>query len=232
MGNIFTTIIFQPILNLTVFLYNTVGFGDLGVAIIAMTVVVRAVLLPLSMKTMRSQRAMAQLAPEIEKVKAAHKGNTAAQSEAVMKLYKEKGVSPLAGCLPLLLQLPILIGVYQVFLKIFKPETLDLLYTFIPHPGSINHMMVGLLDISKGNAVLAILAGVTQFIQARAAMANQPATPQSAAINKQMTYLLPVMIVVISWNLPAGLALYWIATSLWSIGEQLYLNRRSGILAP
>ncbi|MEK7638096.1 MAG: YidC/Oxa1 family membrane protein insertase [Patescibacteria group bacterium] len=232
MGNIFTIIIYQPILNLTVFLYNTVGFGDLGIAIIAMTVLVRAVLLPLSMKTASSQRAMAQLAPEIEKVKAAHKGNTAAQSEAVMKLYKEKGVSPLAGCLPLLLQLPILIGVYQVFLKIFKPETLDLLYGFVQHPGAINHIMLGLLDISKSNPVLAILAGVTQFIQARAAMANQPKSPQTAALNQQMTYLLPVMIIVISWNLPAGLALYWVATSLWSIGEQLYLSRRSGILAP
>jgi YidC/Oxa1 family membrane protein insertase len=232
MGNVFTAIIYQPILNLTVFLYGTIGFGDLGVAIIAMTVVVRAVLFPLSMKTARSQRAMAQLAPEIEKLKQEHKGNTTAQSEAVMKLYKEKGVSPLAGCLPLLLQLPILIGVYRVFLNIFKPDTLQLLYEFIPHPGTINHVMVGLLDISKSNPALAILAGVTQFFQAKASMANQPATPQTAALNQQMMYLLPVMIVVISWNLPAGLALYWIATSLWSIGEQLYLRRSSGILAP
>lgn len=232
MGNLFTLIIYKPILNLTVFLYATVGFGDLGIAIIAMTVLVRAILFPLSMKTARSQRAMAQLAPHIEKLKAEHKGNTTAQSEAVMKLYKEKGVSPLAGCLPLLLQLPILIGVYRVFLNIFKPETLDLLYSFVPHPGTINHVMLGLLDISKSNPVLAILAGVTQFLQARAAMTNQPATPQTAALNTQMTYLLPVMIVVISWNLPAGLALYWIATSLWSIGEQLYLKRGSGILAP
>ena len=232
MGNLFTIIIYQPILNLTVFLYTTVGFGDLGIAIIAMTILVRAVLFPLSIKTARSQKAMAQLAPHIEKVKAEHKGNTTAQSEAVMKLYKEKGVSPLAGCLPLLLQLPILIGVYQVFLKIFKPETLNLLYAFIPHPGAINHIMLGVLDISKSNPALAILAGVTQFFQARAAMANQPTTPQTKALNQQMTYLLPVMIIVISWNLPAGLALYWIATSLWSIGEQLYLKRGSGILAP
>lgn len=232
MGNIFTLIITQPILNLTVFLYNTVGFHDLGVAIIAMTVLVRAALLPLSMKMARSQRAMAQLAPHIEKLKVEHKGNTAAQSEAVMNLYKERGVSPLAGCLPLLLQLPILIGVYRVFLNIFKPESLNLLYSFVSHPGSINHIMLGLLDISKSNPVLAILAGVSQFFQARAAMANQPSTPQTAALNTQMTYLLPVMIVVISWNLPAGLALYWIATSLWSIGEQLYLRRGSVILAP
>jgi YidC/Oxa1 family membrane protein insertase len=226
MTQLFTTLIYAPILNLTVFLYSTIGFGDLGIAIIAMTIVVRAVLLPLSMKTARSQKAMAALAPEIEKIKAAHKGNTTAQSEAVMALYKERGVSPLSGCLPLLIQLPILIGVYRVFLKIFDAASLNLLYSFIPHPASISHVMLGLLDISKANPVLAVLAGVTQFFQAKLAMGSPSASQQAAAVGQQMMYLLPVMIVVISWNLPAGLALYWVVTSLWSIGEQLYLRRR------
>ena len=226
MGALFSTIIYKPILNLTVLLYGTVGFGDLGVAIIAMTVLVRAVLLPFSMKTAKSQKAMAALAPEIEKIKAAHKGNTTAQSEAVMALYKERGVSPLAGCLPLLIQLPILIGVYRVFLKIFEPGSLDLLYSFIPHPQTISHVTLGVLDIIAANPFLAILAGITQFFQAKLAMTSQASTQQAAAVGQQMMYLLPVMIVVISWNLPAGLALYWVVTSLWSIGEQLYLRRR------
>lgn len=225
MKSLFTSLVYQPILNLTVLLYSTLGFHDLGVAIIAMTVVVRAALLPLSIKTAKSQKAMAELAPHIEKLKETHKGNTTAQSEAVMALYKEKGVNPLAGCLPLLIQLPILIGVYRVFLNIFKPDTLNLLYSFVPHPGVINHMMFGVLDISAKNPILAVLAGVTQFFQARTAMASQSSTPQAAAIGQQMIYMLPVMIIVISWNLPAGLALYWVTTSLWSIGEQLYLRR-------
>ena len=226
MTSLFTLLIYKPILNLTVALYSTVGFGDLGIAIIAMTVLVRALLLPFSMKTARSQKAMAALAPEIEKIKSAHKGNTTAQSEAVMALYKERGVSPLAGCLPLLIQLPILIGVYRVFLKIFEPDTLNLLYSFVPHPQSIAHITLGMLDISAKNPVLAVLAGVTQFFQARISMGSQPASAQTAAIGQQMTYIIPVMIVVISWSLPAGLALYWVVTSLWSIGEQLYLRRR------
>ncbi len=224
--SIFTPIIYQPILNLTVFLYGTVGFSDLGLAIIAMTVAVRAALLPLSLKTARSQRAMADLAPQIEKIKEQHKGNTTAQSEEVMKLYKERGVNPLAGCLPLVLQLPILIGVYRVFLNIFKPEMLQLLYGFIPHPGAMNHITLGLLDISKSSPVLAVLAGVAQYFQARVTTTNQSQGGQAAALNKQMMYFLPIMIIVVSWNLPAGLAIYWIATSIWSVGEQLYLRRR------
>jgi YidC/Oxa1 family membrane protein insertase len=225
MMSFFTTIIYQPILNLTIFLYATIGFGDLGVAIVAMTLLVRVALLPLSMRMARSQKAMAELTPHIEKIKEQFKGNTTAQSEAVMKLYKERGVNPLMGCLPLLLQLPILIGVYRVFLNIFKPETLGLLYGFIPHPEAINHFLFGVLDISKGNPILAILAGVAQFLQAKSMASQQQASGQAATMSRQMTYLLPVMIVVIGWNLPAGLALYWITTSLWSVGEQLYLRR-------
>jgi YidC/Oxa1 family membrane protein insertase len=225
MISLFTLLIYKPILNVTVALYAMFGLNDLGVAIICMTVLIRTLLFPLSIKTARSQKAMAELAPQIEKIKEIHKGNTTAQSEAVMALYKEKGVNPLAGCLPLLIQLPILIGVYQVFLKIFEPATLDLLYSFIPHPESIAHITLGVFDISASNPALAILAGVAQFFQAKISMASQAASPQAAAIGKQMMYMLPVMIIVISWNLPAGLALYWIVTSLWSIGEQLYLQR-------
>jgi YidC/Oxa1 family membrane protein insertase len=224
MISLLTTLIYQPILNVTIFMYGTIGFHDLGVAIIAMTALIRGLLLPLSLKTTRSQKEMAVLAPQIEKIKEQHKGNTQAQSEEIMKLYKEHGVSPLAGCLPLLIQLPILIGVYRVFLDVFKPGTLDLLYRFIPHITSINHLSFGFLDISRSSPILAILAGVAQFLQARTMAVNQPKTSPTAALNTQMMYLLPVMIVVIGWNLPAGLALYWIATSLWSVGEQLYLK--------
>src|SRR5688572_11822290 len=134
MGSLFTTIIYQPLLNLTVFIYNTAGVEDLGLTIILMTLVVRLAMHPLSLKTARSQKAMAELAPEIDRIKSAHKGNMTAQSEAVTKLYKDRGVSPLAGCLPLIIQFPLLIGLYRVFLNIFKPETLDLLYTSVPHP--------------------------------------------------------------------------------------------------
>ncbi len=225
MGNIFSQLIYRPILSLTMLLYGVLPFDDLGVAIILMTIAIRLLFLPLSLKTARSQKVMADLAPELERVKQQHP-DKAAQSEAVMKLYKDRGVNPLAGCLPLLLQLPILIGMYRVFLDIFKPESLTKLYAFVPNPGVVNHLFLGLMDISKASPAFAILAGVLQFFQAKVAAGNQPQTGPSAALNKQMAYLFPVMIIVISWNLPAGLALYWIVTTIFSIGEQLYLRRR------
>ena len=120
MSSLFTEIIYRPILNLTVLVYNSVGFGDLGVAIIVITLVIRFALGPLSLKAARSQKALAELSPEIEKMKAKHPGDTNAQSQAIMALYKERGDNPLAGCHPLLLQLPILFGIYRVFLNIYS----------------------------------------------------------------------------------------------------------------
>jgi YidC/Oxa1 family membrane protein insertase len=226
MTSLFTDIIYRPILSLTVFVYNLIGLHDLGLAIIVMTIVIRILVLPLSLKAARSQKSLAEVAPEIDRLKEHHKGDTTAQSEAIMKLYKERGVNPLAGCLPLLIQLPILIGMYRVFLNIFRPNALAKVYSFIPHSATIDHTFLGLMDISHRSMAFAVCAGVLQFIQARLATRNQPQSGQAAIMNQQMLYLFPVMIIVISWNLPAGLALYWITTTLFAIGEQLYLRRR------
>jgi YidC/Oxa1 family membrane protein insertase len=226
MSSLFSEIIYRPILNLTVFIYSTIGFGDLGLAIVIITIAIRLLFSPLSLKAARSQKQLAELSPEVEKIKAKHPGDTAAQSQAIMDLYKQKNISPLAGCLPLLIQFPILIGLYRVFLNIYKPESLANLYSFIPHPAAISATFLGLIDIGHPNHIFALIAGVTQFFQAKLTSAGQTQTGQAAALNKQMMYMFPVIIVVISWNLPAGLALYWIITTVFSIGEQLYLKRR------
>ncbi len=221
----FTTVIYQPLLNVLILLYGSVGFGDLGFTIILMTVLVRVVMLPLSLRSARSQRAMALIAPEVEKIKEQHKGDTSAQSEAVMKLYRERGVNPLAGCLPLIIQFPLLIGLYKVFLGVFQPGALDLLYNWVTRPDVINVVSFGFLNLSEPGRILAVVAGALQFLQARSSLATQPQSTQTSAMTKQMMYFLPLIIVVIGWSLPAGLTLYWIATTLFSIGEQLYLKR-------
>jgi YidC/Oxa1 family membrane protein insertase len=227
----FTKIIFQPLLSATVFLYNTVGLHNLGFTIICMTVGVRFLIAPFSLGAARSQRALATLAPELDKIKAAHPKDQAAQSQAVMQLYRERGINPLAGCLPLIIQLPILIGLYRVFLSIFKPGALDLVYHVISKPDHIN-LFFGPIDISQPGHWVAVIAGVLQFFQIRIAMSGQQQSKQVKAMNSQMMILLPAMITVIGWTLPAGLAFYWVTTTLFSIGEQLYLRRTSGILAP
>lgn len=224
----FKIILYIPLFNALIFFSNFIPGHDLGLSIIVLTVVIRFLFFPLSIKAQRSQRALNAINPHIQAIKEKHKHDQAAQGEAMMKLYKEHNINPVAGCLPLLIQLPILIALYQVFIAGLKPQSFSMLYSFVSNPGSINPLFLGFISIAGRNIFLALLAGVLQFIQAKQSMAYMKAggaNPQMAALNTQMLYFFPVMIVIIGWNLQAGLILYWITTTLFSIGEQLYLRR-------
>lgn len=230
MLSIFNEILYRPLFNAMVYLQNIVPGGDLGLTILILTVVIRALFTPLSLKTIKSQQSLKELSPKVEEVKEKFKNDTAAQSAAIMKLYRENNVNPLAGCLPLLIQLPILIALYQVFIKGITEESLALLYGFISIPEAINHNFLGLFNVTKASHLLTLVAGGLQFIQSRQATALQPdggANKELAAISKQMLYFFPVMIIIIGWNLPAGLILYWIATTIFSMFEQGYIKRKS-----
>ena len=229
MGTLYTEILYHPLFNAVVFLYDILPGHDFGFAIIALTTIIRVLFFPLSIKTVRSQKALSQLNPKIQEIKQRFKNDKSAQSVETMKLYKENNINPLAGCLPLLIQLPILIGLYQAFIAGLKPENLNMLYGFVSNPGVVNKISFGFLDITAKMPLLAIFAGAAQFIQAWATKAqNQGLSPnkEMAALNSQMLYFFPIMIIVIGWNLPAGLILYWITTTLFSILEQLYIKYR------
>lgn len=233
MKELFSEILYRPLINLVVVLYNAIPGGDLGLAIIALTVLIRGLFLPLSLKTARSQRSLNVLQPKVNELKQKHKDDHMAQSQAIMALYKEHKINPLSGCLPLLVQIPVLLALYQVFLHIFQPESLDLLYGFIANPGTLDKTLVGLVDLSVRSPILAVLAGGFQFLQAKLTIQKQPDGKAAAqgdfagALNKQMLYFFPVMLIIISWNLPAGLTLYWVTTTFFSIAEQLYIRRSS-----
>lgn len=231
MITIYNEFLYKPLFNVAVFLYNILPGHDFGLAIIALTVLVRVAFFPLTRKTLKSQKSMNELAPKIQEIKEKFKDDKSAQSAATMRLYKENNINPLAGCLPLIIQIPILIALYKVFMSIslFKPENAGLLYGFIDNPGAINKMFLGFLDITVKNPVLAILSGALQFIQAReAGIQNKtnPGNKQMAALNSQMLYFFPVMIIIIGWNLPAGLMLYWTTATAFSILEQRYIKNK------
>ena len=229
---IFNEVLYRPLFNVLVFLYQTVSFYDFGIAIIILTILIRVLLYPLAQKSIKSQKEMVAVQSDIKKVQEQYKNNKEEQMKKVMALYKEKGVSPFSGCLPMIIQLPFLLAIYWVFMAGFDDKNLqDLLYGFIKNPGSINHIFIGLIDISKkGNWVLASLAGAFQFYQSKMMLDQQkkvqPAkekssTPDfSSALNRQMTYVMPAVTVFISYTLPAGLALYWITTTVFSIIQQ------------
>jgi len=243
MAAIFNEILYRPILNFLVFLYNNLPGNDFGVAIIVLTVLVRVVFMPLSVKALRSQKAMSQLQPKIKEIQEKYKNDKAALAQATMLLYKENKVNPVAGCLPLLIQIPVLFALYKAFADVFKPESLNLLYDFLANPGNIKNISFGFLDLAKNSPILAILAGVLQFFQSKISLGNQKtpsATPARlpdgqgsggsmqeamSGMGRQMLYFFPVMIIIIGWKLPAGLVLYWAVTTLFSVFEQFYINK-------
>lgn len=233
MAELFNTILYQPLLNLLVYLYNVVPGHDLGLAIIILTVFIKLALYPLSRQSIKSQKALQELQPKINEIKKQHKDNKEAQAKATMELYKSNKVNPLSSCLPLLIQLPFLIAVFQVFRTGLDPESLNLLYPFVQNPGALNPISFGFLDLSKSNIVLAVLTGAAQFWQTKMLTSKRPkpVTPGAkdedmmAIMNKQMLYFMPIITVVIGASLPAGLILYWLLTTLLTVAQQQIMFR-------
>lgn len=233
MTGIFETILYIPFFNFLVFLYNTVAFQDFGVAIILLTLIIRLILSPLSIKTFRSQKVLSELQPKVKEIQEKFKNDTQKQTQQVMEMYKQYNINPFSGCLPLLIQLPILIALYRVSIAGFEQNSLSVLYEFIRNPGFLNQMSLGFIDLTKRSVLLSAVAGVSQFLQTKISLSSQKnsffqkdqkANPL-ASMNQQMLYFLPVITIIVSMSFPAGLPLYWIATTLFSIAEQLYIAK-------
>lgn len=238
MSNIFTTVFYQPILNLLVFLYNTVSFGDFGIAIILLTAVIKLVFWPLGRQAIKSQKSLQDLQPKIEDLKKQYANDKAGLSKATMDMYKDNKVNPFSSCLPLLVQLPFLWAVYRVFSNGVNNK-LDLVYSFVSRPAAINTMFLGLVDLAKPNIYLAVLAGLAQFIQAKMLITKKPAIKSegskdesmAAIMNKQMLYFMPALTIFIGISLPGGLTLYWfVLTALTALQQfvTFYKKKDSG----
>ncbi|MDD4271246.1 MAG: YidC/Oxa1 family membrane protein insertase [Patescibacteria group bacterium] len=234
MSQIFNVIFYQPILNLLVFLYNIVPGHDIGLAIIIMTVIIKLILLPLSKQSIKSQKSLQELQPKIDEIKKKFADNKEEQGRAMMQLYKEEKVNPFSSCLPLLIQLPFLWAVFMVFRAGLSGQSLNLVYSFIYRPEFINTMSLGFIDLAKSNIILAVLAGLAQFWQAKMMITKRPEVRGNGAkdedmmaiMNKQMLYIMPALTVFIGLSFPGGLALYWLITTLLTALQQLYLFKQ------
>ena len=234
MSQIFNVIFYQPILNLLVFLYNIVPGHDIGLAIILMTVIIKLILLPLSKQSIKSQKALQEIQPKIDEIKKKFADKKEEQGRAMMELYKQEKVNPFSSCLPLLIQLPFLWAVFMVFRAGLSNGSLDQVYSFIYKPEIINTMSLGLINLAKPNVVLAVLAGLAQFWQAKMMSTKRPEVKSQGAkdedmmaiMNKQMLYMMPALTVFIGLSFPGGLALYWLVTTLLTAFQQLYLFKK------
>ena len=219
-------VIYRPLLNILVFIYNALPGHDIGITIIVLTVLIRLIMAPSFQKSLQSQKAMNNLQPKLNEIREKHKDNKEEQAKVMMDLYREHKVNPLSSCLPLLIQLPILIALYQVFNSALA-QKIQGLYSFISNPGYISPVFIHLIDLSKPSWVLAIAAGALQFWQSRLMLSsNQSNDATAKAMAIQTTYVLPLLSVFIAWRLPAGLPLYWVVTTIFAIAQQYYIMRK------
>jgi len=234
MGAIFEAILTQPIFNLFVWIYNLVP--DVGVVILIITVLIKLALYPSTNKSIKAQKDLTELQPKLEELKKKYAGDQQKIATETMALYKEHKVNPFGSCLPLLIQLPVFIALYWVLQSVFAGDNFTLLYSFVNNPEHINPVSLKVFDLSKnGNIFLALLAGAAQFAQAKMftrkkapAVTGEAGKDESmtAMMNKQMTYFMPVITVLIGYQLPGGLALYWFFSTAITALQQVIIFRK------
>ncbi len=220
-----------------------------GVAIILLTVAVRLVLFPLTAKQAKSMLAMQRVQPEIKKLQAKYKNDRTKLNEEMMKFYKENEINPLGGCLPLLIQMPVFIALYQtlediqkfiptdskMFMDICSPaktaaacKTPDMKFAGMNLTRSAAQAADHGISQALPYLILVALVVVTGFIQQRQTMRNQTnPNPQMAIIGK----VFPIVFAFISWSLPAGVGLYFATSNLWQVGQQEFVFRTIGTAA-
>jgi YidC/Oxa1 family membrane protein insertase len=232
MSNLFHEILYRPLFNALIFLYQHITLADLGLAIILLTVIIRFILLPLFYKSFKNQTIMQKLQPEIQKIQHDHKDNREKQAQALMALYKEHKVNPFSGFLMIFIQLPILIALYRVFITGLSDESLSDLYGFIVAPMHIDPLFFGGIDLAMPSMLIVVLAAIFQYWQGKISLAkvdkSKKDQPKSIAVSmgRQMVFIGPLLTFIILRGLPAAVGLYWLTTSIFSICQQYYINKQ------
>lgn len=235
--NTFKIILYQPLFNALILLYMYLPGHDFGVAVVVLTVIIRIVFYPLMVQSIKSQKILSELQPKIQEIQQQFKNDKEKQTRETMELYKKEKINPFGGCLPLLLQFPILIALYQVFWRGLQPGAMKHLYSFTPNPGTIDPTFFGLINLAAPNLWLAFLAGALQFFQTKMltpkTLKTEKKTGQMAQFSnkmqKQMLYFFPIFTVFILWKLPSAIGLYWIITSFFSILQQYLILKKPNI---
>jgi YidC/Oxa1 family membrane protein insertase len=230
--NFFNVILYQPLFNSLIFLYNYIPGHDFGVAIISLTLIIKTILIPLSIKAVKSQKDLQDLQPKIKEIQDKYKNDKEKQAKEVLEIYKIQKINPFGGVLLLLIQLPILIALYSVFQNGLKSSELVNLYSFVTNPGNINFLFFNIVDLSKPNMFFAIIAGASQYFQTKMMMPKQKTSgiDRNADFAKimqfQTTYFLPIFTIIVLLNLPSALGLYWIVGGIFSTIQQYFILKK------
>jgi len=234
MTSIYHTLISQPLYNGLIALMHLLPFADVGVIVIVFTIIVKLILLPLSLKASRAQIQMKAIEKDLSSIKEKYKDNKEEQSRQTIQYYKDNNINPLAGILILIIQLPIVIGLYRIFLKSGLPQiNTAMLYSFVHPPASVNMIFLHTANIAQKSIILALIAGLTTYFQISQANSSSKSSPSTGiqgdmakAMAMQMKYFFPVMVTFISYSISGALALYWITSNVFAIVQEIYIKKK------
>jgi len=235
MSFLFHNVFYEPVLNLLGLLILYLPGQSFGAAIIILTILINFLLLPLTHRMKKSQQKINDIQPHLDRIKREFKDNKEQQAKKTLALYREHGINPFSGFLLLLVQIPLFFALFRVLQASSESFRADL-YPFLPDIPSFSHTFLGILDLAKPNIPLAIIAGVTQFIQGSLLM--PPAQPGNQEqkndfqyiMQKQMRFVMPVFVVILGIQFPSALALYWTTLSLFGIVHESIVRRRARAL--
>jgi YidC/Oxa1 family membrane protein insertase len=236
---IWHTFFFDPIYNALVFFIDVVPGGDVGIAIILTVLLVKTILLPVSIKAAKTQKIMREIEPKVKEIKETYKDDKQGQAQAMMEVYRNAGMNPFASIFLVFLQIPIIIALYFSVSSgggVALPEiNTEFLYSFVSAPVDITMNFLGLIDITEKSILLALGAGITQYIFVTLSMPKLPPKEEGAEPNMkddfmrnmqvQMKYVMPVLITVIAYTISAAIALYFLVSNLISIAQEFYIRK-------
>ncbi len=238
-GTIWHGVFFDPIYNGLIFLVGHVQNADVGIAIILLTIAVKIIMLPISIKAAHAQHAMRFLEPELTRIKEKYKDAKEELARQTMAAYKSAGVNPFASIFFALIQIPIIIALYFAVssgggVKLPGINT-ALLYSFVPAPETISMLFLGLVDMSSKSIVLALLAGISQYIFGHMSLPpikkKTGTTPNfkedlTQSMQLQMKYAMPVMIGFTAYYFSAAVALYFVVSNVMSIAQEYVVRAK------
>lgn len=240
MMSIYDAIVYEPVYNAIVFFAGIFPGANFGIAIIATTILIKILFLSLSKKQIEMQKKMQEIQPKLKEIQRKNKDNKEKQAKELMEFYRVNKVNPFSGCLPLLVQIFFLITIYQIIIRISSNNfSIDssILYSFISNPGTLSHTFFGIADLAVPSALFAILAAIGQYFQMKMLIKMQPKKQKeekkdgdepdfASMMNKQMLYIGPILTLWIGFTFPAGLSLYWLVSTVFSIIQQKFILKK------
>ncbi|CUH95770.1 putative membrane protein [Propionispora sp. 2/2-37] len=218
----FDTIVVFPLQSLLTFFYNvtvTLGIPNYGTAIILLTIAIKLVLYPLTVKQISSMKAMQELQPKIKELQEKYKSNPEKMNKELAAIYKQSGVNPLAGCLPMIIQMPFLIGIFYAIRD----------FHYVDYPG-----FLWMSNLAQNSSVVdpyyivPILSAATTYLQQKQTMASSD--PKMNQQNQIMLIFMPLFIGYITLTFPAGLGVYWVVSNLIQIVQQWWMYRKPAVI--